>query len=30
MKLNLSNLTFPTKLAVAGLVGCAVAIWIQW
>jgi hypothetical protein len=30
MKLNLSNLTFPTKLTVAGLVGCAVAIWIQW
>jgi hypothetical protein len=30
MRLNLSNLTFPTKLTVAGLVGCAVAIWIQW
>jgi hypothetical protein len=30
MKTNLSNLTFPTKLTVAGLVGCAVAIWIQW
>jgi hypothetical protein len=30
MNTNLSNLTFPTKLTVAGLVGCAVAIWIQW
>jgi hypothetical protein len=30
MKTNLSNLTFPAKLTVAGLVGCAVAIWIQW
>ena len=30
MKSNLSNLTFPTKLTVTGLVGCAVAIWIQW
>jgi len=30
MKLNLSNLTFPTKLTVTGLVGCAVAILIQW
>ena len=30
MKSNLSNLTFPTKLTVAGLVGCAVAIWTQW
>ena len=27
---NLSNLTFSTKLTVAGLIGCAVAIWIQW
>ena len=25
-----SNLTFPTKLTVAGLIACAVAIWIQW
>lgn len=30
MKPNLSNLTFPTKLTVAGLVACAVAIWIPW
>jgi len=30
MKLNLSNLPFATKLTVAGLVGCAVAIWMQW
>ena len=30
MKMKLSNLTFPTKLTVAGLVGCAIAIWIQW
>lgn len=26
----LANLTFPTKLTIAGLIGCAVAIWIQW
>lgn len=30
MKANLSNLTFPTKLTVTGLVACAFAIWIQW
>lgn len=30
MKMKLSNLTLPTKLTVAGLIGCAVAIWIQW
>jgi hypothetical protein len=30
MKTRLLNLTFPTKLAVTGLVGCAIAIWIQW
>ncbi|HEY2468880.1 MAG TPA: DUF4383 domain-containing protein [Terracidiphilus sp.] len=30
MKMNLSNLTFATKLAVAGLVGCALSIWIEW
>ena len=30
MKLNLSNLPFPTKLTVAGLVACAFAISIQW
>ena len=30
MKTNLLNLTFPTKTTVAGLVGCAVAIWTQW
>ena len=30
MKSNLSNLTFPTKLTITGLVGCAVAIWMQW
>lgn len=30
MKTNLSNLTFPTKLTVAGLIACALAIWTQW
>lgn len=30
MKMNLSALTFPTRLTVAGLVMCALAIWIQW
>lgn len=30
MKTNFSSLTFPTRLTVAGLVGCAVAIWTQW
>lgn len=30
MRINLSNLTFPTKLTVAGLVACALAIWTQW
>lgn len=30
MKMNLSNLTFATKLTVGGLVGCALAIWIEW
>lgn len=30
MKTSLSRLTFPTKLTVTGLVGCALAIWIQW
>lgn len=30
MNTNLPNLTFPTKLTVAGLVGCAFAIWIEW
>lgn len=30
MKTNLSNLSFPTKLTVASLVACAVAIWMQW
>lgn len=30
MKTNLSNLTFATKLTVAGLVGCAFAIWMEW
>ena len=30
MNTKLSNLTFPTKLTVAGLIACAVAIWIQW
>lgn len=30
MKAILSSLTFPTKLTVAGLVACAVAIWTQW
>jgi len=27
---NLSSLTFPTKLTVAGLIACALAIWTQW
>ena len=30
MKTSLSSLTFPTKLTVAGLVACALAIWTQW
>ena len=30
MKANLSSLTFPTRLTVAGLVACAFAIWTQW
>lgn len=30
MKTILSGLTFPTKLTVAGLVACALAIWTQW
>ncbi|HEV2133622.1 MAG TPA: hypothetical protein VGR47_05115 [Terracidiphilus sp.] len=30
MKSILSNLTFPTKLTVAGLIACALAIWTQW
>ncbi|HZP06914.1 MAG TPA: hypothetical protein VFB43_18580 [Terracidiphilus sp.] len=30
MKTSLSSLTFPTKLTIAGLVACAVAIWTQW
>jgi hypothetical protein len=30
MNTKLLNFTFPAKLTVAGLVGCAVAIWIQW
>ena len=30
MKINLSNLTLPTRLTIAGLVACALAIWIQW
>jgi hypothetical protein len=30
MNTNPSNLTFSTKLTVAGLVGCAIAIWTQW
>lgn len=30
MKIYLSNLTFSTKLTVAGLVACALAIWMQW
>jgi hypothetical protein len=30
MKNRLSGLTFPTKLTVAGLVVCALAIWTQW
>ncbi len=30
MKTNLPGLSFPTMLTVAGLVLCALAIWIQW
>lgn len=30
MKMSLPRLTLPTKLTVAGLIGCAFAIWIQW
>lgn len=30
MNTNLSKLTFPTKLTVSGLIGCAFAIWIEW
>ena len=30
MKANLSNLSFATKLTVAGLAGCAFSIWIEW
>lgn len=30
MNLNLSKLTFATKLTAIGLAGCAVAIWTQW
>jgi len=30
MQTNLSGMTFPTRLTVAGLVACACAIWIQW
>lgn len=30
MKTYLSALTLPTRLTVAGLVGCTLAIWIQW
>jgi hypothetical protein len=30
MKINLRGLTPLTKLTVAGLTGCALAIWIQW
>ena len=30
MKANLSNLTISTRLTVAGLIGSAVAIWMQW
>src|SRR5579863_3895845 len=30
MKTTLSRLTFATKLTVAGLVACALAIWTQW
>ena len=30
MKANLPHSSFATKLTAAGLVGCAVAIWIQW
>lgn len=28
--INLSNLTLSTKMTVAGLVACALAIWTQW
>jgi Domain of unknown function (DUF4383) len=30
MKINLRKMTLFTKLAVAGLIGCAFAIWVQW
>lgn len=30
MKLNLSSLTLPTRLTVAGLIVCSLAIWAQW
>ncbi|HXS78061.1 MAG TPA: DUF4383 domain-containing protein [Terracidiphilus sp.] len=30
MKTNLPHSLFATKLTAVGLVGCAVAIWIQW
>lgn len=30
MKSNLSKPTFPTKVTIAGLIGCALAIWTQW
>jgi hypothetical protein len=30
MKTSLPQLTLPAMLTVAGLVGCSVAIWIQW
>lgn len=30
MKMNLPGLSIPTRLTVAGLIMCALAIWIQW
>lgn len=30
MKAILSNLTFPTKCTIAGLIACALSIWTQW
>ena len=30
MNINLRDLTLLTKLTVAGLTGCAFAIWTQW
>jgi hypothetical protein len=30
MKINLRDLTFLMRLTVAGLTGCAFAIWTQW